>query len=517
MFKQRKFNSINILFFLIFMFLPIHSSFAGGYQTNYKINLNKKVLHKPAVGKINIPKLAKLPDLVITGLTFTAPQHNDKFLGTVKIKNIGKNPVSKSFYFSIQQLDKFNRWQRLPGACFKVNINTPLKPGKTISENFVLNYNTGSKNIKVRAYADSACENETPYVWRDVKESNEHNNYSQTKIFSGYFHPKVTGIYPASAIINKGTLHVYHVYGTGFGEKQGSHGVYLKGFDNHYHSVSVVKWRDRAIDFKVPNSINSGQYYVCVDNACILKLLMLSKESFCSWDTFLGKIEGFYNLIGEIHIDTLKPGTKCSYQNNSTQKVIGAHARLTTQKLDVRNIQFHIKALGDYRYTIHDLNADNRHIRVVKSSGSQFIINIPFESSGVEAKGCFKSIAGGGWHDSLAPDININNLRLKIAIQLAQNKGTLSYKAATSVSANIKAAKKINTSVLNLFVKRWRNRVKRGIIESMNNALNNDQDTKNSIINSFLSIFYLYGSPKIPQGAKFKKIKFDRKGIYIMY
>jgi len=503
------------LFIPFFIFFEVYASWSAGLVTNYGKKLNKGSLRQSVFIKKGARNSTVMPDLIVAGFSFNAPQHNDKFSGIIKIKNIGKKPVSKSFYFSIQQLDKFNRWQRMPQACFKVNINTPLKPGKIISKNFVLNYNPGSKNIKVRAYADSACENETPYVWRDIKESNEHNNYSIIKTISGYTNPKVIGIYPASAIIGKGTL---HVYGTGFGEKQGSHGVYLKGFDNHYHSATVVKWRDRVIDFKVPNSINSGQYYVCVDNACLIsKLLKLSKESFCSWDTFLGKIEGFYNLIGEIHIDTLKPGTKCSYQNNSTQKVIGAHARLTTQKLDVRNIQFHIKALGDYRYTIHDLNADNRHIRVVKSSGSQFIIDIPFESSGVEAKGCFKSIAGGGWHDSLAPDININNLRLKIAIQLTQNNGALGYKAATSVSANIKAAKKINTVVLNLFVRHWRNRVKRGIINSMNNALNNDETTKKNIIKSFESILYLYSSPKIPQGVRFKEIKFNRNGIYAVY
>ncbi len=435
-------------------------------------------------------------------------------MGTIKIKNIGKGTVSKPFYFSIQQLDNFNRWQRISGTCFKININ--IKPGQTISKDFLLRYNPGNKDIKVRAYADSACDNETPYVWRDIKEINENNNYSQVKTISGYFHPKVTDIYPASAVIDKDTL---HVFGVGFGEKQEGHGVYLRGSgDSHYRSVSVVKWRDKVIDFRVPKSINSGKYYACVDNACLIsKLLTLSKESFCSWDTFLGKIEGFYNLIGDIHIDTRKPGTRCSYQNNSTEAVVGAHARLKTQTLDVKNIQFHIKGLGDYRYTIHDLNADTQHITVVKSSGSQFIINIPFESRGVEAKGCFKSIAGGGWHDSLAPDIHINNLRLKIAILLTQNNGTLSYKAATSVSANIKAAKKINTAILNLFVKRWRNRVKRGIINSMNNALNNNQETRNSIINSFLSIFYLYSTPKIPSETPIKNIRFERERIYLVY
>ena len=513
MFIRKKFDSIDILYLLMFMLLPICSPSASGFQGNYKININKETLHKSAVTKIDMPNLAKMPDLTISSLTFSNPQHSDKFLGTVKIKNIGKNPVSKPFYFSIQQLDNFNRWQRIPGACFKVS--TPLKPDQTVSKGFVLKYNPGNRSVKIRAYADSACKNETPYVYRDIKESSENNNYSKPQTISGYFHPKVTGIYPSSAVIDRDTL---HLFGTGFGEKQGSHGVYLKSFDNHYHSVTVIKWRDGAIEFKVPDSIDSGKYYVCADNACLIsKLLELSKESFCSWNTFLGKIEGFYNLIGDINIDTRKPGTRCSYQNNSTEAVIGAHAKLKKQKLDVKNIQFHIKGLGDYRYTIHDLNADTQHITVVKSSGSQFIINMPFESRGVEAKGCFKSIAGGGWHDNLAPDIHINNLRLRIAIQLTQNNGTLNYKAATSVSANIKAAKKINTAILNLFVKHWRNRVKRGIINSMNSALNNNQETKNSIINSFLSIFYLYGTPKIPSGAPIKNIRFERDRIYLTY
>ncbi len=511
MFAKNRFKAAVVLISLIFLIFA-NSSSAAGFQENYKININKN-LRKPVAGKTNIPQLDKMPDLIVSSLALYSPQHNDKFSGEIKIKNVGKSAVSRQFYFSIQKLDNFNRWQRIPGSCFKVNIN--IKPGQTISKNFLLRYNPGDKNVKIRAYADSACENETPYVWRDIKESNESNNYSQTEIVSGFTNPKVTGIYPQSAIIGKNTL---HVYGNGFGGKQKNHNVYLKDFKSSYHAVYVVKWRDNAIDFKVPITINPGKYYVCVDNVCLLsKLLTLSKKSFCSWETFLGKIEGYYNLIGEIHIDTRKPRTKCSYQNNSTQKILGAHAELTTQKLDVRNIQFHIKALGDYRYTIHDLNADNQNVRVVKSSGSQFIINIPFESSGVEAKGCFKSIAGGGWHDKLAPDIHINNLKIKIAILLTQNNGLLNYRAATSVSANIKAAKKINTAVLNLFVRHWRNRVKKGIINSMNNALNNDENTKRGIINSFLSILYIFSSPKIPSQAHFKKVEFDRNGIYTIY
>lgn len=456
--------------------------------------------------QLKLPMEITMPDLVITEFSVTLyPDKQGEYVEypfQITFKNTGNKDITDVFYLSLQQKsehsDQFNTTHN------HYPINPPLKAGQTRSLNGVFSLQTGTvsqKSTQVRFFVDSGGEEEFPPQWLHVKESDENNNYSEAVAITGGYAPHITSVHPENPINRVDTLRKSHasnqevfIAGTGFGNQQDNYTVVLTPVEGGSAvKVNVKSWHQGAIYFTIPMEVTSGTHRISiVDNQTLQKksneiTVLISRRAVAPWSHLVE----FWNDLKdafEIRIHTHGGGTQ--YVNESYLRVVGR-----PDTLDIDSVTFHKKALGDYYYLIRDLRSQEGGISLSKYnwSGKRLDPNvlrmeIEFESEGVEAKGFFKSILGGGWDDNGAPDIHINNGRLAIDFKFLFANGKLDYRIKASYfDADIKAAKKIVDWLLNAFTQRWDNEVESKIHAAINKALDKS-DTKRSITNSFLDL-----------------------------
>lgn len=445
-----------------------------------------------------IPAL-NLPDLVIDNFSVAESTRAKvgnmiSFSYSASVKNIGTADVAATFYVSIEKYSPTaNRWE--PSALFRnqncISLMSSLGAGQTRTFSkklYLLDTEVSSQTVRLRAVIDTACNEELPPTWAHVKELREDNNFSNEAAVSGGYYPVITGMSKAECV--KG-LETIYISGHGFGNTPGPHTVALRSASaTAYQDAVVTQWNDGAVYFQVPPSFaNGGHLAAILDKTSRQRLsnersvLVLERRT-CPWDALIDLWESTIKNAMSVRIHTSAGG--CNYNNQSTLTLI------QTFPLTVDRIQFHKDRLGDYRYVVRDLNSVAAGIRIGRNPAwtNKLELEIPFESDGVETKGCFQSIAGGGWVDGSAPDIHINNARMSIFFDLTfdRNLKTLDYTVHTAFHADLKAANEAANWLMNLFLSHWQSSVRDRVNQSVKNSLSTP-GIKQSLTSSFIDMF----------------------------
>ena len=122
------------------------------------------------------------------------------------------------------------------------------------------------------------------------------------------------------------------------------------------------------------------------------------------------------------------------------------------------------------RYSINDINLSSIALSV---SGGQLVISISFEGDGSEVKGKALTSIGpfgvidAGWDDSLAPDIEANDIAITLKLTPIANGGDLQFSSAT---ASLAGSFRINNRLINTVAREfgdYENRIK----SAANNAM----------------------------------------------
>lgn len=479
-----------------------------------------------------IPKLM-VPDLIVTdfnvnqGSRQVVDDNKVSFTFSAVVKNNGEADVNNTFYLTIEKYDAItNRWG-LTGLSITMNcfpITTPLQAqqSKTISNRLYLsNYEISEQTVRLRAFVDSACNEELPPTWCHVQELSEDNNFSNESSVTGGYYPQITGINPNICI--KGVDEV-RISGYALGTQAG-HTVKLRS-GSFQTAPTISSWHMGVIYFTIPGSVDPKKYMVSIADSNTLQpltneveLTVLERKT-CPWSVLIDLWEDWVQNSIEIRIHTLKPGKKCTFQNDSTIKIknpITGQWEITP--IDLQVIQFHKAYVGDYRYNIKDMESLPNSITLSRldSWENQLQMEVPFESSGTEAKGCLKSVLGGGWVDTSAPDIHINNAKMRIFFNFSYENGMLDYFVNTNFSANIHAAKSIAEGLLNLFLDHWKSDVRDKVSNKVTSALKSGE-VKEDITDNFMQLilFGIFGV-NIPENMKVTNIEFDQEGIHLTY
>lgn len=456
--------------------------------------------------KIKTPLQISMPDLIIT--EFTVIQYGEKQDGYVKypfqakFKNAGDKDISDVFYCSILQKNPYGDQFFTTHNHYKINFPLSIDEEKTFNGTFTLQTGTVSnKTTQVKFFLDSGGEEEFPPQGMHIKESNEDNNYSAAVSITGGYAPHITAINPDNPINRIDTLRKSHatnqkvfISGTGFGKNQGNYTVVFRpAAGGAVVKMNIKSWHQGAVYFTIPMEVKSGIHKVSiVDKQTLQKKsneieVLVSRRAVAPWSHLVQ----FWNDLKdafEIRLHTHGGGKQ--YLNESYLKIVGR-----PDTLDIDSIIFSKKAIGKYFYLIKDLKSQKGGISLSKYnwSGKRLDPNtlrmeIKFESEGKEAKGFFKSAAGGKWKDGGAPDIHINNGRLAIDFKFLFANSKFDYTVkAMYFDADIKAAKKIVDWLLNAFMRNWDDEVESKIYVAINKALNKS-DTKESITDSFLDL-----------------------------
>ncbi|MDH4195931.1 MAG: hypothetical protein OEW05_00830 [Candidatus Aminicenantes bacterium] len=472
-----------------------------------------------------IPVL-NLPDLVIDGFSIVESTRAKvgnviSFGYTASVKNIGTADVTATFYVSIEKYSPTaNRWE--PSGLYRNQNCFPLMSslgaGQTRSFSrklYLLDTEISNQTVRLRAVIDAACNEELPPTWAHIKEIREDNNFSNEAAVPGGYYPAITGISKTECI--KGMETIY-ISGHGFDSTPGLHTVALRPVTtNVYQDAIVTQWNDGAVYFQVPPSFQNGAHLVAIlDKNSRQKLsnernvLVLERRT-CPWEALIDLWESTIKNAMSVRIHTSAGG--CNYNNQSTLTLI------QTFPLTVDRIQFHRDRLGDYRYVVRDLNSASANIRISRNPAwtNKLQLEIPFESDGVETKGCFQSIAGGGWVDGSAPDIHINNARMSIFFDLTfdGNTKTLDYTVNTGFHADLQAAKEAADWLMNLFLNNWQSSVRDRVNQSVRNSMSTPsirQSITSSLIDMFRTCCLNYYAL-----IHITNIEFSVQGIHLTY
>ncbi len=470
--------------------------------------------------------LLNLPDLVIDSFSIVQGTRAEagnivSFTYNAWVRNVGTADVTTTFYVSIERFSPTaNRWE--PSGLYRNQNCSPvmssLGAGQSRSFSkklYLLDTEVSLQTARLRAVVDTACNEELPPTWAHVRETREDNNFSNEDTVSGGFHPTVTGISRTECI--KGMETIY-ISGHGFGSAPGPHTVALRPVTaNVFQDAVVTQWNDGAIYFQVPPSFQNGAHVVAVlDRNSRQRLsnewnVVVLERRLCPWGALIDLWEGTIKNGLSVRIHTSAGG--CNYNNVSTLTLI------QTFPLAVDRIQFHRARLGDYRYVVRDMNSDSANIRISRNAAwvNTLRLEIPFESEGVETKGCFRSIAGGGWVDGSAPDVHINNARMNIFFDFAFDRTTktLDYTVDTGFQADLQAANAAANWLMNLFLNNWQSAVRDRVNQSVRNSLsapNIRQSIASSLIDMFRTCCLNYHAV-----IHLSNIEFSAQGVHLTY
>ena len=119
------------------------------------------------------------------------------------------------------------------------------------------------------------------------------------------------------------------------------------------------------------------------------------------------------------------------------------------------------------------------------------------------------------FHDVGCPDVEINNLRIRLDFILSFSSGQLGYAPDSKVIADIRLHSRALNNLANEFSSGWDKDVKRRIEDSINSSLNRS-NIKSNLTDAFINIF-------AQVGRQFKKqyiitnIQFKNQFIDISY
>lgn len=477
------FSAILVLFFV----LTSTPSLVEGFQV-------RRVQQK------KVP-LLKLPDLVISNFSIMQGSKAEvgnmvSFTYSAVVKNIGTANVTGTYYVSIERYSTTaKRWEP-SGLYISQNcapLSFPLNPGQSRSFSkklYLLDTEISNQTARLRAVVDTGCNEELPATWAHIKEIREDNNFSNEDTVSGGFYPRVTSVSPVRCVMGVDQV---NLNGNNFGRTQEGHTVRLKK-GNFQERANILSWYEGLVQFKAPANIDPGIYKVCIaDNNNLQSLsnevdLTVCKVRVMGWDDILFQ----WNLLSEagkikIHLHTYEG----SRYNNKSFIRIEYPKKTVRNRIDVPLIQFHKKALGDYRYLVKDM--DSQDINGVtlnrnNCSAQQIKMEIVFESGGRELKGYFRTLGPTGrWVDGSAPDVELNNGLLRVTFNFTANQTAVDYTTYVQFNADVNASAKGADWIMNQFMNKWNAEVRKKISDGVKAGMENQQN-KTFIINSILDL-----------------------------
>jgi hypothetical protein len=418
------------------------------------------------------------PDLVVTN--FNIRQDSERrvdnkiffdFTANVKNQALYGN-ANKVFYLSIEKYhENLGSWGRTVFQrqnCYRVTHFLRYGHQKSISGKVQLAiHEISNGTVKLRAYVDSAClKGETPYTYGDVQEKNENNNYSSEVRLVAEYSPLINKITPTFA---KTASDEIRIIGHSFGNSQGNHTIAIRPVDGgSLKELNVTFWNNGMIKASIPMGLQGPKdyrLYVADKNSLRSRSnsvqFVLCGEKRTEWATLFNQWNNLFKDYVGILINNWGGSRKKSPNNTSYVSLVKPKGESgyepADEKFDVPVINF-TKKVGHYKYFIRDMSSKKGTSFMNKEicSWNQFNLILPFESQGVETKGFYKTRGGILWDDTSAPDIHINNARMRIKFTLFFRNGRLDYNASTSFKASLRAQNKAANDLMNAFIKKWK-------------------------------------------------------------
>lgn len=472
-----------------------------------------------------------LPNLVIKEFSLTDQGVKSgefmKYKFRLRISNTGAVNITKPFYFTVQvkteNMSTFNMTDN-HHKFLHLDAGQNSLMEKTISLN--IQYVSG-KTVEIRGFIDSGGDKEMPPAYRDVKESNEDDNYSDVITIAGDYTPNIVSIkplFPVSGLLTEqGVIPAnenVRIDGTGFGSTQGQHTIALFPLKDvaNPKTVNITNWSGGVIDFTIPATVETGRYVLAiVDKNTMGKKSNVLTINVCvrrvkPWP----KIVTFWNELKDaffLRIHTW--GGRAEYKNESTIKIIGS-----PDTLEVEEIKLSLDT-GRYRYYINDFNAKPGGISLhrlslddVRLLDNELRMQVLFESQKLEIKGYFQALGSKSWKDHGAPDLDIDNAKLSVILSFSFKNGQLDYQTpSVYFNADIDARDPAADWFMDAFAGGWDSQIITRVRKEIGNAFSSNE-TKQNICDSFLG--FIIGSINLSKG-KIVDVKFTSDDILVTY
>lgn len=459
------------------------------------------------------------PDLVLKDFRVTSlgEQVNNKvkYRFEVVIKNIGNGMIYNDYYLSIQQKVEGAATFSNSQNCYPIRKEMEQN-SKKITRYMELNAHwVSNKTVEVRAWVDSGCNREITLPGIDIKELNENNNFSNTVTVGGTFTPHASSVSPPHPVnfyyydSNQGRLvqNDIALLGTGFGISQGGHTIGIKPAEGgEIIKTKIKQWHHGMIYFNIPKRVPIGPYQVFLmdKNSLVQKSnavpMFVCHKTKLHWRNIQSQWNALYKHIMTIKIDNWN-GEKDGYLRDLLEDSCSFGFGPVSESIRITPIRLYVKRLGTYVFLINELNSQGDVVLSRNSNKpiSHLSLNIPFESSGVEVKGFFRRLQGKTethlrkFHDVGCPDVEINNLRVRVDLNITFSGGKLNYSPDSRVIADIRLHNRSINHLANEFSNGWDSDVKVKIENSINASLGKDT-IKTNLTDAFIQIFAQVGS-----------------------
>jgi len=484
-------------------------------------------------GQVNIElePVVILPNLVIKEFTLqdqgvqTGDQIKYKF--RLKISNTGKVNITKPFYFTVQfKTENMSAFSMTDNHEKFMHLNAGQN--HLMEKTFTLNtqYVSG-KTVQIRGFIDSGGDNEMPPAYRDIKESDENDNYSDVITINGAYKPHIVSIkptFPVSglkiATSTKPANENVRIDGTGFGSTQGQHTVALFPIGDYANPklVNIKNWSGGVINFTIPVTVESGRYVLAIidKNTKQMKSNTLTVYVCVRRERPWSEVVSLWNeLKNAFKLRMHTWGGKMIYDNQSTMTIIGK-----PDTLDVDEIKLN-RDTGRYRYYINDFNAKPGGISLhrlsldgVRLLDNELRMQILFESQKLEVKGYFQALGSSSWKDHGAPDIDIDNAKLSVILAFDYKNQRLDYLTpSVYFNADIDAHDPATDAFMDFFAAEWERQIVREVRKEIGSAFTRGE-TKKSLCDSFLGFVIDIGN--LPK-AQIVDVKFTKDNILVTY
>ncbi|HEV8483369.1 MAG TPA: hypothetical protein VGV87_07460 [Blastocatellia bacterium] len=251
-------------------------------------------------------------------------------------------------------------------------------------------------------------------------------------------------------------------------------------------AMRVQSWSDTAIEVSVPERAAVGAGYIQIFkgrgraqsnsiNFRVVKLLVVDRR----------RLQFAHDLLGvsriQVHLDD--GGSFIRFPQEMKSRG-AADSSFTVPRLEVRpsDVGRAIETLlspvrvEQLRYSVNDINLSGIALSI---SGGQLVIRISFESNGAEVKGkayvCTTlpplPCIDRSWDDSLAPDIEANDIVITLRLTPSVSGGAVQFGSAT---ATFEGSFRINNQLINTLARQfgdYENRIKSAANDALVSAM----------------------------------------------
>ena len=291
------------------------------------------------------------------------------------------------------------------------------------------------------------------------------NVYAREIIYAPVEHPHLDSL----SIQRAGERERVTIHGRRFG----STGVVELVVGDAHLTMGARSWTDTAIEVSVPDGAPVGHGYIHVlkgrgrleSNSAgfnVIRLLAIDRRFLQFESDLLGLSQT------RVHLDD----AGCFIRFSEEMKRNGASDRtFSLPRVDIRPSDAGEAAqrilspitVDKVRYSVNDINLSSIGLSI---SGGELIMRVAFESDGSEVKGKAHTDIGpfglidAGWDDSLAPDIEANDIVITVRLTPGTSGGELRFTGAT---ATFEGSFRINNRLIDTVARElgdYENRIK---------------------------------------------------------